>query len=161
MTPVDEVEFERIYDASPEELWRAWTDPEQIRQWWGPDNVIIPECEADPRVGGRIYIVMEAGEAMGPYKGTRWPMEGEYVKMEENSMLAYSAKSWTEGSRENTEIDQTCELYLYPEDSGSKLKLKITLNSVGPDAKAAAEGMRYGFAQHFDKLTGFLAARRS
>jgi uncharacterized protein YndB with AHSA1/START domain len=66
-----EVEFERIYDASPETIWKVWTKPSKLKQWWGPNNVTIPECEVDLRVGGKIYIVMEAGEGMGPYKGTK------------------------------------------------------------------------------------------
>jgi uncharacterized protein YndB with AHSA1/START domain len=43
--PIREVRFERVYDASPETVWKAWTDPEMLKQWWGPDNVSIPECE--------------------------------------------------------------------------------------------------------------------
>ncbi|HEU5114471.1 MAG TPA: SRPBCC domain-containing protein, partial [Candidatus Paceibacterota bacterium] len=70
MKPIKEVTFERTYDVPKEKVWQAWTDPKTIKEWWGPDNVTIPECEVDLRVGGRIYIVMEAGEAMGPYKGT-------------------------------------------------------------------------------------------
>ena len=84
-----EVEFERTYDASPETVWQAWTKPEMIKQWWGPNNVTIPECEVDLRVGGKIYIVMEAGEAMGPYKGTKWPMLGKFTVVEPNSKLSY------------------------------------------------------------------------
>ena len=59
-----EVSFSRVFDSSPERVWKAWTDPKEIVKWWGPDNVSIPECEIDLRVGGRIYIVMEAGEAI-------------------------------------------------------------------------------------------------
>ena len=66
MTPIKELEIKRTYDAPVSDVWKAWTEPEQIKAWWGPDNVSIPECEVDLRVGGRIYIVMEAGEAMGP-----------------------------------------------------------------------------------------------
>jgi uncharacterized protein YndB with AHSA1/START domain len=69
MEPIKEVVLERTYDASPETVWQAWTNPEMLKQWWGPDNVTIPECDVDLRVGGRFYIVMEAGAAMGPYQG--------------------------------------------------------------------------------------------
>ena len=154
-----EAEFERVYEASPEELWQAWTDPERIRQWWGPDNVTIPECEIDLRIGGRIYIVMEAGQAMGPYQGTRWPMEGEYIRLKPNSELAYSGVAWTEGSRETTEIHQITEVYLDPEDDKTRLKIRVTVNGFGPDAKMAVAGMKYGFGQHLEKLAGFLSAK--
>jgi uncharacterized protein YndB with AHSA1/START domain len=97
MTPIKELEIERIYNVPVNKVWKAWTEPEQIKSWWGPDNVSIPECKVDLRVGGRIYIVMEAGEAMGPYKGIRWPMDGTFTVVEENSRLAYAVKAWTEG----------------------------------------------------------------
>src|SRR3982750_2754101 len=106
MTAVKEVEFERIFDASVERVWQAWTNPEELKKWWGPNNVIIPECEIDLRVGGRIYIVMEATEAMGEYKGTRWPMEGKFTQVDPNSRLTYEAKAWTEGDEEGTTLEQ-------------------------------------------------------
>jgi uncharacterized protein YndB with AHSA1/START domain len=87
MEPIKTVEFERTYDAPVDKVWDAWTDPEKLKQWWGPNDVTIPECEVDLRVGGRIYIVMEAGEAMGPIKGTRWPMDGKFTEIEVSSKL--------------------------------------------------------------------------
>jgi uncharacterized protein YndB with AHSA1/START domain len=78
MTDSQEVEFKREYDAPAAQVWHAWTDAEQLKKWWGPDNVTIPECEIDLRVGGRFYIVMEATEAMGEYAGTRWPMGAKF-----------------------------------------------------------------------------------
>jgi uncharacterized protein YndB with AHSA1/START domain len=156
MTPIKEVEFERTYDAPLEKVWQAWTDPKLIKQWWGPNDVSIPECEVDLRVGGRIYIVMEAGEAMGPYKGTRWPMEGVFTTVEENSKLSYAVKAWTEGQEETTEIDQVSELTLVDDNGKTKLKLKATINKTGPNAKMAVEGMQQGYTQQFDKLENFL-----
>jgi uncharacterized protein YndB with AHSA1/START domain len=156
MTPIKEIEFERTYDSPIEVVWQAWTDPEHLKQWWGPDNVSIPECEVDLRVGGRVYIVMEAGEAMGPYKGTRWPMEGKYTVIEKNSKLAYAVKAWTESQEETTEIDQITELTLSDDNGKTKIKLKATINKTGPDAKMAVEGMQMGFNQQLDKLNKFL-----
>jgi len=157
MTPIKELELERIYDAPVNTVWKAWTEPEQIKAWWGPDNVTIPECEVDLRVGGRIYIVMEAGEAMGTYRGTRWPMDGKFIVIEENSKLAYSVKAWTEGQEKTTQIDQVTELTLTEDNGKTKIRLKATINKTGPDAKMAVEGMEYGFNQQLEKLNTFLA----
>lgn len=156
MTPIKEIEFERTYDAPLETIWQAWTDPKMLKEWWGPNDVSIPECEVDLRVGGRIYIVMEAGEAMGPYKGTRWPMEGEYTVVEKNSKLSYKAKAWTEGQEESTEIDQVTELALTSDNGKTKLKLKAAINKTGPNAQMAVQGMQAGFNQQLDKLDKFL-----
>jgi uncharacterized protein YndB with AHSA1/START domain len=151
-----EVTFERTYDAPAEKVWQAWTDPDQLKKWWGPDNVTIPECEVDLRVGGRFYIVMQATEAMGEYAGTRWPMEARYTVVEPNSKLAYDAKAYTQGDEEATLIDQTQELAFTEDNGKTKMILKVTVKSVGPKAGAAIEGMQYGFGQQFDKLAQIL-----
>jgi uncharacterized protein YndB with AHSA1/START domain len=156
-----EVELERVYDASPKTVWKAWTDPELLKQWWGPDNVTIPECEVDLRVGGRFYIVMEAGEAMGPYKGTLWPMEAEFTVVEPYSQLSYSAKAWV-GMEQNEQstIEQATEI-TFVEDAGkTKVKVKAVIHKAGPGGGMAVEGMRAGFTQQLEKLNVFLAGRK-
>jgi uncharacterized protein YndB with AHSA1/START domain len=159
--PIKEVTFERIYDASPEMVWQAWTKPEMIKQWWGPDNVIIPECEIDLRIGGKIYIVMEAGEAMGPYKGTKWPMLGKFTIVEPNVKLSYDVQAWV-GMEQNdqTTIDQTTELTLTPENGKTKLNLRAVIHKTGPDAQMAVQGMQAGFTQQLEKLNNFLIAKK-
>ena len=87
----DEFLIPRLLHAARALVWQAWTDPAMLKQWWGPDNVTIPECDVDLRVGGRFYIVMVAGAAMGPYAGTRWPMLAEYTVLEPCTKLAYTA----------------------------------------------------------------------
>jgi uncharacterized protein YndB with AHSA1/START domain len=159
METKNEVEFERTYDASPNKVWQAWTKPELIKKWWGPNHVTIPESEVDLRVGGKIYIVMEAGEAMGPYKGTKWPMLGKFNVVEPNSKLSYDAKAWTEGQKEETTIDQTTELILAEDKGKTKLKIKAVINKFGPGAQMAVQGMKAGFTQQLDKLNDFLAAK--
>jgi len=49
-----EAQFERILDAPKERVWKVWTDPKLVAKWWGPNDVTIPECEIDLRVGGKI-----------------------------------------------------------------------------------------------------------
>ena len=160
METIKEVEFERTYEASPETVWQDWTKPDLIKQWWGPNNVTIPECEVEPRVGGKIYIVMEAGEAMGPYKGTKWPMLGKFTVVEPNSKLSYDAKAWTEGQKEETTIDQTTEILLTEEKRKTKLKIRAVIHKAGPGAVMAVQGMKMGFTQQLDKLNDFLAANK-
>jgi len=158
MEPIKEVTLERTYDASLKKIWQAWTDPEMLKQWWGPNDVTIPECEVDLRVGGKFYIVMEAGEAMGAYNGIKWPMLGEFTVVEPNSKLIYNAQAWTEGQEGETTIDQTTELTLAEENGKTKLKIKAVIHKTGPGAGMAVAGMEYGFTQQLDKLNNFLIA---
>ena len=46
----------KIIPASAERLFAAWTDPEQLKQWWGPESVQCIAAEVDLRVGGRFRI---------------------------------------------------------------------------------------------------------
>lgn len=151
------LQFERTYHAAPETVWRAWTDPEQVREWWGPEKTLVRECEIDLRVGGDIFIVTEAGEAMGKYAGTRWPMAGTFSVVEESERLAYEAKSWTEGEEEKTTIRHNNDLTLSDDGGDTKLSLSIVITEIGPGAKMAAFGMKWGYKQYLDKLEGYLS----
>ena len=49
--------LDRHYDAAPEEVWRAWTEPEEMKRWWGPGkNDVVHLAESDVRVGGRFRV---------------------------------------------------------------------------------------------------------
>ncbi len=150
------VEFDRTYDAPASKVWQAWTNPEELKKWWGPDNVKIQECEVDLKIGGRIYIVMQATQAMGEYAGTRWPMEAKITGLNPDSRLIYEAKAWTDGDKEATTIETVQELNLTEEAGKTKLHLKATLHKAGPKAGMAVQGMEYGYNQQFDKLSNYL-----
>jgi uncharacterized protein YndB with AHSA1/START domain len=153
-----ELTLTRTFNAPRELVWKAWTDPEMLKHWWGPDNVTIPECEVDLRVGGKFYIVMEAGEGMGSYKGIKWPMRAEFTVVEPNKKLSYNAKAWTEGQEKETTIDQTTEVTLTEENGKTKVEVIAIIHKTGPGAKMAVQGMEMGFTQQLEKLNNFLAA---
>jgi uncharacterized protein YndB with AHSA1/START domain len=46
----------RIIRASPEKLFAAWTEPDQLTQWWGPEGVSCAGAEIDLRPGGKYRI---------------------------------------------------------------------------------------------------------
>lgn len=46
----------RVFDAPLELVWKAWTDPEHIVQWWGPDHFTSPSAEMDFREGGTARL---------------------------------------------------------------------------------------------------------
>lgn len=154
--------FERTYAAPIADVWRAWTDPELLRQWWGPEKTTIPECEVDLRIGGPIRIVMEAGEGMGKYAGTRWPLEGTFTRIEEPHHLVYEARSWTEGE-EGATIDHVNEIELSEQGGKTTVNLRIQVTEIGSGVKArlAAYGMKWGYDAQLDKLDGLLSSLRT
>ncbi|HEY1501689.1 MAG TPA: SRPBCC domain-containing protein [Acidobacteriaceae bacterium] len=46
----------RVFDAPRELVWKAWTDPKYVKQWWGPNRCTSPFCEMDFREGGKFLI---------------------------------------------------------------------------------------------------------
>lgn len=50
--------IERDFDAPREMVFRAWTDPEHLAKWWGPEGMSASHVELDPRVGGRYRCSM-------------------------------------------------------------------------------------------------------
>jgi uncharacterized protein YndB with AHSA1/START domain len=77
--------LERTYDASPEEVFNAWTNPEVLRRWWKVDpGGSTPIAEVDLRVGGRYRLSMEDPS------GTRHTVGGEYHEVSRPERLVYS-----------------------------------------------------------------------
>jgi len=64
----------RSYPVAPEKVWRAWTDAEAVKKWWGPGpGEPVSAAELDVRVGGRFRIVFggpdgKAHECAGVYR---------------------------------------------------------------------------------------------
>lgn len=75
----------RSYPVAPEKVWRAWTDPEALKRWFGPgsgDPVSL--AQLDVRVGGRYRIVF------GGPKGTDHEVAGVYKEVVPNRKLAFT-----------------------------------------------------------------------
>ncbi|AKB78832.1 putative glutathione S-transferase-related transmembrane protein [Methanosarcina horonobensis HB-1 = JCM 15518] len=47
-----ELVITKIFNAPRELVWKAWTDPERVKRWWGPKGFTSPVSEIDFRVGG-------------------------------------------------------------------------------------------------------------
>ena len=63
--PTYAVHVVREFDAPIERVWAAWTQPDDLRAWWGPAGFTCPRAEADVRVGGRIFVTMRAPDEWG------------------------------------------------------------------------------------------------
>jgi uncharacterized protein YndB with AHSA1/START domain len=68
----DGAEFvmERVFDAPPELVWKALTEPERIPRWWGPRETSMTVVEMDVRVGGSWRWVSHSAEGDAPFAGT-------------------------------------------------------------------------------------------
>lgn len=154
-----ELHLERSYAAPVDVVWRAWTEADRLRAWWGPDKTTVADCEIDLQVGGRIFIVTVGGEQMGKYAGTRWPMEGTFTRIEQPHRLTYDARSWTEGEEATGAIHHTNDLTLTDQGEKTSLTLHVTITEIGSGLKAklAVFGMRWGYKSQLDALERLLA----
>jgi len=57
----------RLFDAPVERVWRAWTDPEHVMRWWGPEYYSSPSSRIDLREGGTYIFHMRAPEDQGGF----------------------------------------------------------------------------------------------
>jgi len=74
----------RIFDAPRELVFRAWTDPDQIAQWFGPEHFDTPRetVEIDLRIGGRYELTM-----VQRHSGARFPVRYEIVELDPPRLL--------------------------------------------------------------------------
>jgi uncharacterized protein YndB with AHSA1/START domain len=81
----------RVIDAPAETLFRAWTDPELLKQWFAPLPYTTPVAELDVRPGGATMIVMR-----GP-DGVDMPNGGVFLEVVKNQKLVFTdayTKAW-------------------------------------------------------------------
>ena len=74
----------RLIDAPREKLYRAWTEPALLTQWFAPKPWSTPRAEMDLRVGGGSTVVM-ADE-----NGTEYPNKGQYLEIVPNEKLVFT-----------------------------------------------------------------------
>lgn len=55
----------RVFDAPVEHVWKAWAEPELVKQWWGPTGFTAPVAAIDFREGGRSLVCMRAPAEYG------------------------------------------------------------------------------------------------
>ena len=68
----------RIIDAPVDLVWKAWTDPNHVVKWWGPEGFTSPSCTIDLREGGKYIFCMRAPAEMG---GLEHYSSGVYKKI--------------------------------------------------------------------------------
>jgi uncharacterized protein YndB with AHSA1/START domain len=69
----------RVFDAPVEQLWKAWSDPELVKKWWGPNGYTAPVAELDFREGGVSLVCMRGPDGRDLYNSWTYtkivPME--------------------------------------------------------------------------------------
>lgn len=134
--------IERTYDASPEEVWKAWTDPGALTRWFGPEDTrSVLRAELDVRPGGRYRIAFETGD------GEEHEVGGTYLEVMPFRRLVFSW-AW----RSTPERESQVTLALDPVANGTRL---VFTHERFHD-EAARQGHARGWGGAFSKLDRYL-----
>jgi len=156
------ITIERVFDAPREMVWRAWTEPEMAKRWWGPEGFTAPSIKIDLRVGRKYIFCMH-----GP-KGSEFDKDlysaGVYKEIVPMKRLVVSDYfSDAEGNKIDpkvygmaTDMPEEMEVVVTFEDAeGGKTKLTIEYPRPESEEKFQAmlkSGMKEGWDSSLDKL---------
>ena len=162
MNDISEIRIEKVFDAPREMVWKAWTEPEMIKKWWGPEGFTAPSAKIDLKVGGIYTYAMK-----GP-KGSQWDrvmyssgIFKEIVLMEKIVVTDYFSDEHgnkIEPSKEGQDADFPTEMtstILFEEIEGGKTKLSIIYPKPENEKQFQAilkSGMKEGWLSSLDKM---------
>lgn len=134
----------RTIAARPSVVFDALTEPEGIRQWWGPDAGPVLVAETDLRVGGRFLVRFRMLD------GSEHESSGEYLEVDPPQRLAMSWR-WLKGGDDDgvSRID----ISLRPIDGGTEL----TFTHARLSSDAARDSHKEGWTGALDKLEAMFA----
>jgi uncharacterized protein YndB with AHSA1/START domain len=145
VTADQEVLITRIFDAPREQVFRAWTDPDQVAEWYGPEHFDTPreKIRIDLRVGGRYELTMVQRS-----NGAEFPAGYEIVVLVEPELLVLRSDPMPEHGMLEPVVTRV-EFH----DHGAKTRMTLT-DGPYPANRGHAEA---GWNGAFDKLSKLVA----
>jgi uncharacterized protein YndB with AHSA1/START domain len=142
-----ELTIVRVFDAPREAVWRAWTEPEQLAQWFGPRGISTPldKIRMDLRPGGEASLVM-----VDDSSGEEYPNTGTYLEVVAPERLVWKDDGYPDGTGAGT-VSVTLR------DLGDRTEL--TLRAVADFTETMRAQAEVGWGTSFDKLAELLAPR--
>jgi uncharacterized protein YndB with AHSA1/START domain len=156
---VERMVITRIFDAPRELVWKAWTEPKYVMQWWGPSGFTSPACKIDFRVGGKFLCCMRSPDGQDLWSA------GEYHEIVPNEKIVSSMYfSDADGNKvepeqygiEHEAIEGAYDTTLF-EDLGNG-QTKLTFIGNEPMEDATNSGQLEGWKQILDKVAAVVAA---
>ena len=142
-----EIVITRVFDASRESVFKAWTDPKHVPQWWGPRGFTTTVHEMDVRPGGVWRFIMH-----GP-DGTDYPNKIVYTEIVKPERLVYD-----HGGDADAEDVQFQVTVSFAEEGGkTRLTMRLLFESSEECEQTKAFGAVEGGNQTLDRLAEHLA----
>ncbi len=131
--------LERTVDVAPELVWKAWTTPELLVQWFAPKPWSTTSCEIDLQPGGGFSTTMRSPE------GDEYPSTGCILVVEEGSTLVFTSGL---GPGFRPQIAEggfpfTAVISIEPDGSGTR----YTATAIHADAPAKKSHEDMGFVE--------------
>lgn len=140
----DVIEVEGEFRAPVDRVWRAWTEPEQLRKWFGAKGGEFSSMEVDVRVGGRWrFEIADDGDGGGA-------LEGTYLSVVPGELLEFS---WSHVSRTPSgalEATPTSKVSVAFREEGALTRL--TLRHEGIQTNSARRNVGGGWEASFARL---------
>jgi uncharacterized protein YndB with AHSA1/START domain len=148
----------RVFDAPRELVWRAWTDPQYVMQWWGPKGFTSPVCKIDFRVGGKFLCCMRTPDGQDFWNAGEYH---EIVPLEKIVSSMYFSDA--EGNKvepehygiEHEAIEGAYDVTTFEDFGDGQTKLTFTGNE--PMEDAINSGQLEGWKQILDKVAAVIA----
>lgn len=147
-----EMVITRLFDAPRELVWEAWTNPELVVKWWGPNGFTTTIQEMNVRPGGAWRHIMH-----GP-DGTEYPNESIFKEVVKPERISFSHGGGKKGAPEAS-FDST---WTFSEE-GDKTRVTIRMvfeSAASRDLIAKTYGALEGGKQTLSRLAELLASRR-
>jgi len=148
----------RVFEAPLEKVWQAWTEPEQLKRWWGPKDFTAPTIKIDFREGGKYLYAMH-GPAGTPFDKDMWST-GTYKEIVPMKKIVT-----TDNFADADGNVVPASYYGMPGDVPTEYQVTITFEEVDGKTKMTlkhvgmlegADDMTNGWNQSFDKLAASL-----
>jgi uncharacterized protein YndB with AHSA1/START domain len=149
-----EVTITRVLDAPRELVFKVWTDPEHLAQWWGPHGFTNPVCEVDLHKGGKMLIHMR-----GP-DGVVYPMSGTFHEIVPPERLVFLSAALDQDGTPVLESLTTVTFAVHG-DRQTRLTVQARAKGLKPIAAQYLEGMQAGWEQSLERLEQHLAESSS
>jgi len=147
----------RVFDAPRALVWKAWTDPQYVMQWWGPKGFTAPVCKIDFRVGGKFLYCMRTPDGQEGWNG------GEYHEIVPHEKIVYSLYfADAKGNKvdaaqygiEDEAIEDARDVVIFEDFGNGQTKLTFLGNE--PMESAKNSGQLEGWNEQLDKLAAVL-----
>ena len=145
--------LDRSYPVGPEKVWRAWTDPEALKRWWGPKAVgdQVSLAQLDVRVGGRFRIVF------GGPQGNDHEVQGVYKQVVPPTSAAAGKLVFT-WTWPNSTPERESLVTIVFKKAGTGTELAFRHEQLFDES--VRDGHQRGWTESFAKLEDYLQAQQ-